>query len=65
MEKKIKNKGEIMKEAIEVLHEYRDYVIDHQSECYWTQEENIQDAIDLLEAVQGGKTVLEVIQENL
>lgn len=39
-----------MQNAIDKLNEYRDWVLDHEEECYWTNEEKIQDAIDILES---------------
>ena len=39
-----------MKEAIEKLNEYRDWVLENQDEAYWINEECIQDAIACLES---------------
>ena len=51
-----------MEAAIQKLNEYRDWVIENEHLVYWTSEEEIQDAINVLES---NKTAEEFCLEQI
>ena len=48
-----------MKEAIQKLNEYRDWVMENEDKAYWIDEEKIQDCIDCLESSKSAEEYCE------